>query len=112
LEWLTSEQISEWEAFNNIEPIGDFRYDYHAAAIQSTIVNIGNCVVPRKRGSPAPKMTAPTDYMPEWYQDEDNRKDIEPKKQSISQMKEILLGWVGNKKGRKKKPIINKKKNK
>jgi hypothetical protein len=114
LEYLTSEQISEWEAFNELEPIGDVRQDIHNANLIAWIVNTARCMVPRKRGSPPPKMMAPAEALLKWYEDDDQR-DIPQAKQPMQEMKNILLRMARDSKGklrRRKKPlpIVSKKK--
>jgi len=80
-------------AFNRIEPIGDYRQDYNSAAIQAMIVNVAQAITPREKGSSV-KQTVPADYMPKWYVDIDRRTNIEQKRQSLAQMREVLLGWA------------------
>ncbi|MGD9163065.1 MAG: hypothetical protein PVG39_31965 [Desulfobacteraceae bacterium] len=105
---LTSKQITEWEAFDRIDPIGDWKYNYYFAKLISVVVNIARCMVPRKKGSTPPKMTNPQDYIDQWYNDEDNRTGGEVQKQTAEDMINIFKK-MGLKKGRVKKPIVNKK---
>ena len=82
---LTSAQLSEWEAYDRIDPIGTFQSSYHAAYIAMLIINTTRAV----HGKKGIKMDSILDHMPFWMKD-----DLEPeiKKQSTEEMKQILLG--------------------
>jgi hypothetical protein len=53
---LSSDEISEWMAFYQLEPFGDFRADYRSALVTSTFANAH-----RQKDSPPFK---PEDFMP------------------------------------------------
>lgn len=53
---LSAAELAEWEAFNEIEPIGDDRADLRTGILASLWANMH-----RRKGSPAFK---PTDFMP------------------------------------------------
>jgi hypothetical protein len=53
---LGSDEISEWMAFYQLEPFGDFRADYRSALVTSTFANAH-----RQKDSPPFK---PEDFMP------------------------------------------------
>jgi hypothetical protein len=86
LDQLTSRQISEWEAYDRIDPIGTWREDFRLAKIESLITNIVQQLYAKKGSKPA--ITSPIDFMVDWTGD----KVAEPKKQSTQEMKDILLG--------------------
>ncbi|CAK0237767.1 Uncharacterised protein [Burkholderia pseudomallei] len=53
---LDSEELTEWVAFDRMEPMGEFRADLRAGIIAATVANYGgrDIRVPRK----------PSDFMP------------------------------------------------
>lgn len=77
---LTSNQISEWEAYNKLEPIGEWRADFRMAFIASVIINTTRAVW-SKKGTPMIKVE---DLMPHWD------KEDEQQVQSLEEMKQIL----------------------
>jgi len=93
---LTSSQISEWEAYNKIEPFGEWRDDGRVAMLCSVISNLA-IRVHAKKGT---KMTSAADFMPQWYEE----KGV--KKQSVEEMKEVLLA-IAKKQNRLVKKLKN-----
>jgi len=95
-------QLAEWEVYNRINPIGTKRIDYLFAAMCSVITNNIKAGVAAFGGkkSKKPKMTRPEDFLPMW--DAGNKEQREPKKQSVEQMKRILMG-IASSQNRKKK---------
>jgi hypothetical protein len=85
LDQLTSKQISEWEAYDRIDPIGTWREDFRMAYLSSLITNLTISV----HGKKGAKTTSPIDFMPEW--DKDAIKLGKPT-QTVEEMKQILLG--------------------
>jgi len=83
-----------------LDPIGEWRADFRTASLISQVVNIAR-IIWGKRGV---EMTAPLDYMPEWD------KETEYKKQSVEEMKQILLGIAGTQNVRKKRRLDKPKK--
>jgi len=93
---LTCNQISEWEAFNKLEPIGNWRMDLQFAQLQSTITNIFISLYGKKGA----KETKADDFMIKW----DGVEKVEIKKQSVQDMKSILMALAkASKKNKKKK---------
>lgn len=80
---LTSIQLSEWEAYDRLDPIGGWRSDFRIASLISIIVNIARSVW----GKEGIKMSVPLDFMPEW----DKEIELETKQQTVEEMKQILL---------------------
>lgn len=97
MDQLTSRQISEWEAYDKIDPIGSWRDDFRLAKIESLITNIVQQLYAKK--GTKPKLTTPLDYMPDWTGD---REVAEPKKQSVEEMKEILMSFASSQNKRAK----------
>jgi hypothetical protein len=106
LDQLTSKQISEWEAVDRIDPIGEWRNDFRIAKLESLITNIVQQLYAKK--GVTPKLTTPLDFMVDWSGE---AKVQEPKKQSVEEMKQLLLGIAKsqNKKvGVQRKPPVKK----
>jgi hypothetical protein len=83
---LTLKQLQEWEAYDVIDPVGKWRDEFQIASLSSLIVNIVNQLY-HKEGE-TPKVVSTIDFLPDWS----GERKIEPKKQSIEEMKRILLG--------------------
>lgn len=86
---LTSEQLSEWEAYDKLDPIGKWRDEYMIANLCSLILNVANSIHAKKGHTP--KRVDPIDFMPDWLGE---RKEKEEEKQSLEEMKSFLLGFV------------------
>lgn len=84
LEQLTSAQLSEWEAMDRLDPIGEWTGNFRLAYLCSLLTNL-TISTHGKKGS---KFTTPVDFMIDW----DLEKLNEPKQQSVEDMKQILLG--------------------
>lgn len=74
--------MSEWEAYDRLEPIGEWRADFRTATLISAITNLARSRWCEK----GVKMTGPADFMPEW----DLETKSEPVKQSVEEMKQIM----------------------
>jgi len=86
LDSLTSRQLSEWEAYDRLDPIGTWRDDFRLAYLSSLITNIAICV----HGKKGAKHTIPMDFMLDW--------DVKEKKinvQSVEEQKRILMDIFG-----------------
>lgn len=88
LEKLKSTQISEWEAYNTLDPIGKWRDDFHMAALLAKMENLVKDIYSKDRNR-----ASPIDFMPEWGMGEQEK---EPKMQSVEEQKRILLEIAGN----------------
>lgn len=84
MDQLTSAQLSEWEAYDRLDPIGTWRDDYRMAVLDSLIVNIVSRLYAKKGHTP--KEVTPTEFMPNWS----GEKKI-AKRQSVEDMKQALL---------------------
>lgn len=85
LDKLTINQLLEWEAYDKIDPIGKWREDFHMSYLATLITNIARAVHAKK----GTQMTEIEDHMPAWGVSEE---DKPVKKQTVTEMKEILLG--------------------
>lgn len=83
MDQLTSAQLSEWEAYDKLDPIGTWRDDYRMAYLASMITNLVISI----HGKKGAKHTVPLDYMPKW----DAEKESIVRKQTPEEMKELLL---------------------
>lgn len=105
LDQLTSVQLSEWEAYDTIDPIGTWREDYRTAALQALIVNMIHALYPKEGSDPI--VSSATDFMPIW--DKALRKKVETKKpkQSVDEMMNLLMSLADtqNKKEARKEAI-------
>jgi hypothetical protein len=102
---LTSTQLSEWEAYEKVDPVGEFRGDARMAMLLSHITNL----FLKRFGKKGVKETKPIDFMPQW--DEKEQKSSENKTQSVEEMKNVFQ-QIASKFGRKKKDKKNNNKKK
>ena len=63
---LTSSQISEWEAYDRIDPISKWRDEWGIASLSSLIANLARQIYrdPEEKGELV--LTTPLDYLPDW----------------------------------------------
>jgi hypothetical protein len=88
LDQLTSYQLSEWEAYDRLDPIGTWREDFRVAELLSLITNTARAV----HGKKGIKMSSPSDFMPNWDALASGIPQV--KKQSAEEMKQILLSMA------------------
>lgn len=101
LDHLTREQLDEWEAYDRIDPIGEWRAEFRAAKLESLITNMVRLIY-RDPKKPDPPLTTALDFMPDF--DVDNvERDPKVKRQSVEEQKAILLSWASGLKHSKKK---------
>jgi len=86
LDRLTSSQISEWEVYDRIDPIGGVKDDFRMAFLAHLMVNISRSVH-GKRGT---KMSGIKEFMPNWEKGTIG----EAKAQTIEEMKQVLLAMA------------------
>lgn len=81
LERLTSEQLTEWQAYDRLEPIGQWRDDYRIAYLISAIASmVGGSAI------------NPIDIMENMqYWNIKKKVQVSGKKQSVEEMKSILI---------------------
>ena len=89
MDQLTSYQLSEWEAYDRIDPIGRRRDEYNMAHLISTVVNIARTVWHGK--GQALKLTTPEEFVPQW-----GLTDYQPqsKGRTMEEMKSIALAFA------------------
>ena len=82
-EQLTARQLTEWELYNRIDPIGEERSDFRMSYMASLITNL----VISSMGKKGTKLTNIKDFLLEW--------DEKPKQeQTATQMRDILMGMA------------------
>jgi len=82
---MTAGQLAEWQAYDNLDPIGEWRADFRMASLQAFIQNIVSALY-SKKGS-VRKPSVPLDFMPDWA----NELYREPEQMSVEQMKSQLM---------------------
>ena len=97
LDDLTSEQISEWVAYDRLDPIGPKRNDYGWALLCSVVTNLVMDIY-SKKGS-QPKHVAPADFLPDW---DGSKEKISKKPQTVEEQKAFLLRFAAKHNKRKK----------
>jgi len=93
LDELTSTQLSEWIAYDKIDPLGDWREDYRFSFLSSLITNLAI----RTHGEKGAKLTTVEDFMFVW----DPAEMEDKKEQGIEEMKKLLLSFAPKKEPRK-----------
>lgn len=87
MEQLTAKQLAEWEAYNNIDPIGEWRNDFKFSYMASIISNL----MIQAYGKKGSKMTEIKDFLLQWDKEEESSKQ-----QSVEEMKRVLLGLAAS----------------
>lgn len=90
-DWLddvTSEQLSEIEAYDSIEPIGGFREDFRFAQVCNLVFQIAQAVYGKKGQR---RSSTPADFMPWGSEAIYGRRKPVKKVQTVEEMKEVLL---------------------
>lgn len=91
LEELTSQEISEWIAYDKLEPIDiEYRQDLRFGILNSTIVNFFSSVFAKK--GKTPKQWTPEDFMPKF----EKKKEVS-EKELITKLKTWALSTRGKK---------------
>ena len=85
---MTSEQLTEWEAYDRLDPVGKWRDELGWASLSSLIVNMAKEILhDPKKGKP--EFVNPNDFLIKWGSVEEEQKP-EPKKQSIEEMQQMM----------------------
>jgi len=84
LEQLTSEQLSEWEAYDRLEPVGEIRGDVRNALLCMLVANLAQSVWGKKGRH---RMFELQDFLPRW---DESVGEKERTPQSVEEMKEVL----------------------
>jgi hypothetical protein len=82
LEVLSAKQITEWEAFNRIQPIGSRRFDYYFAYLMTTLHNIAIGF----SGDKHAKHFKFEDFVPDWAGIKEDTSEMSPE--------EIKQFWI------------------
>ena len=101
MDLLTSDQLSEWEAYDRLDPIGTWREDYRMAYIAAILTNL-TIAVHGKKGAKQAELRS---FMPNWSGEEEYKAP-----QSVEEMKEVFKAIVqASKEAQKKNEILKKK---
>lgn len=68
------EQLIEWEAYDNIDPIGSWRDDLRTAKLMALIENL-TMATHTGKNDPEPKWVTPSKYMPKFGEEEEDVKE-------------------------------------
>ena len=85
MDQLNSRQLSEWEAYDRIDPVGSWREDFRVANLMALVQNIASSLYGKKNEI---KWAAPSDFMPDWGGDKEHPTT---KKQTVEEMKQIFV---------------------
>lgn len=88
-------QISEWEAYDRIDPIGTWRDDFRIAYLMTIVTNLAISI----NGKKGTKFKEISDFIPVWDQEETSGL---PQQQSMEEMKKVLHS-IAKRQGTKKK---------
>jgi len=92
---LTASQLAEWEAYNTLEPIGDYRQDYMIAQLTSIFYNFASSFGGKDGRR---KIAKAVDFIP-WIDQPEEKTVTQP----IEEMKKSLFGIAKADKEKKKK---------
>ena len=84
---MNAVQLSEWEAYDRLDPIGTWRDDFRMAYLASIITNIA---IKWNAGKKQVKLIELMEFMPQW----DRQETKEVKKQSVEDMRDFLLSFA------------------
>ena len=97
---LTPTQIDEWEAYDKLDPIGEWRADFRMAKMASVITNLFYWAY----GKPEAEPTSANDFMPKWDEAFSEQADdpnifwslskhgwVKRKRQSTEEIKQMAL---------------------
>lgn len=76
-------------AYNELDPIGEWRDDFRFAKLEARIINIVREIYKEK--GKEPEMILPIDLMPDWTEDKDKVQKQVTKKQTVDQHRDILM---------------------
>ena len=108
LEQLTSEQLTEWFAYENIEPFGEWREDYRIAQLCALIVNMFSMSNESKHRVTVEDFLLQDQIEKSWIEEEITLPAVP--QQSVEEMKQVLLSIAGHQS--KVKPINPKRRKK
>lgn len=87
---ITSEQLSEWEVYNRLEPIGDVRIEYSIAQLCSLVLNIAKSAWSKDK-----KRSTPIDFMPDWGGFEKKKEDDQMVADTPEKIKRLFTSLAG-----------------
>lgn len=94
--------MSEWIAYDKLDPVGEIRGDIRNAQLSSLIVNLFKA----RFGKKSAKTTKPIDFMPEWDKEENEQNEQQKSYQTVDEMKQQIQS-IGKAFGANKKKDKN-----
>ena len=101
LDELTAEELTEWEVYSKMQPIGTWRQDFRFAMIASTIVNIAKSIW-GKRGEKK-NLKNPQDFIPKWDSGEEDKEVPQESFESMRNKFQLLAARSEWKESRERK---------
>lgn len=86
---MNAVQLSEWEAYDRLDPMGSWTDDFRMARLMTLIMNIVRSLYPKKGHKP--EMVTPDEFMPNWLGEE---QEAIIKQQDPEEMKQIFQALV------------------
>jgi hypothetical protein len=104
-------QLSEWEAYDRLDPIGTWREDFRTATLASIVTNLVISV----HGKKGAKMTTAIDFMPDWGEQRAEIGKVVEKQDNLAEQIKSIFGAIANKKKQqaimdKREPVLKQKK--
>jgi hypothetical protein len=90
-------QLSEWEAYDRLDPIGTWRDDFRMAYLSSLITNLTISV----HGKKGAKTTNPIDFLPDWGEQRTTTTDVKQEEGSLAEQIKKVFGAIAKTEKRK-----------
>lgn len=92
LQTLTSSQLSEWEAYDRVDPIGSWRQEFMMANFMSYLDNVIHKLY-GKKGTSVRQSTA-KDFLPRWNVDPNEPYQFSEIEQPQENLVSKLISWA------------------
>ena len=90
MQGLNSVQLSEWEAYDQLDPIGEWRNDFRFADLETLLLNL-QLMTHSDPKKPKPKLATISMFMPKWGVP-NKLKRRHAVKQSVQDMRATMMG--------------------
>jgi len=87
---ISSHELSEWMAYEQVQPFGDARADVHAGIVAATIANVNRD--PKRQKKPF----RPQDFMPRWEPEKRKEQTWEEQLEVVRMLHVAFGGEVGS----------------
>jgi hypothetical protein len=88
---LTARQYAEWVAFDQLDPVGEWRADFRHASLLSFLFNMAQSVW----GGEKKRRSAPRDFFPEWGKEPPPKESEKKKAGRFKHMFQTLARVMG-----------------